>query len=296
MTYSWTGPGGFTSTDKDISGLRSGQYTLLLTDIYNCTATQTFELIEPGRLRMNITAPSGSDGYNIRCAGGKDGVVSVSAVNNVGLVDYMWADGYLGNSRNDLSAGTYKIILSDSNSCLADSTVTLTEPEKIRIAFDVTPATCPEKPDGTIRPAVTGGVPGPDYNYHWDNNSSDRNQMGIREGAYQLTVTDNNRCTVTEGTHVGSLNEICLIIPEAISPNRDNINDVWNIGEIELYPDCEITIYNRWGQMLWKSERGYPTPWDGRSSGRRLPIDSYHYVIELHNGLKPFMGTVTIVR
>ena len=37
-------------------------------------------------------------------------------------------------------------------------------------------------------------------------------------------------------------------------------------------------------------------PWDGRSKGSLLPIDSYHYIIDLHNGTKPILGTVTIVR
>ncbi|MGB8489834.1 MAG: gliding motility-associated C-terminal domain-containing protein, partial [Bacteroidales bacterium] len=84
--------------------------------------------------------------------------------------------------------------------------------------------------------------------------------------------------------------------PEAISPNNDQINDVWNIGGIELYPAARITIYNRWGQGIWESERGYPVPWDGRHNGEDLPVDSYHFVIDLHNGMKPIVGTVTIIR
>jgi gliding motility-associated-like protein len=87
-----------------------------------------------------------------------------------------------------------------------------------------------------------------------------------------------------------------LIIPEAFSPNKDLINDVWEIGNSDLYPLMEITIYNRWGQVVWKSEKGYPVPWDGRSRGSDLPVDSYHYIIELHNGLKPIVGTITIIR
>ena len=87
-----------------------------------------------------------------------------------------------------------------------------------------------------------------------------------------------------------------LSISKAFSPNGDLINDVWNIGNAGLYPDMEITIYNRWGQQIWKSARGYPIPWDGRSRGADLPIDSYHYLIDLHNGTGPIIGTVTIVR
>lgn len=88
----------------------------------------------------------------------------------------------------------------------------------------------------------------------------------------------------------------CLIIPEAFSPNGDLINDVWNIGNIEAYTSVEITVFNRWGQSVWKSGQGYFHPWDGKSNGANLPIDSYYYVIDLHNGSKPIIGNVTIVR
>jgi gliding motility-associated-like protein len=87
-----------------------------------------------------------------------------------------------------------------------------------------------------------------------------------------------------------------LILRKAFSPNSDGINDVWNIGNTSLYPSMEVTIYNRWGQSLWKSGKGYPVPWDGRSNGADLPVDSYHYVIDLHNGSRPLIGVVTIVR
>jgi gliding motility-associated-like protein len=87
-----------------------------------------------------------------------------------------------------------------------------------------------------------------------------------------------------------------LIIHEAFSPDGDLINDVWNIGNSEMYPEMKVTVYNRWGQSVWKSGAGYPEPWDGRGNGADLPIDSYHYIIDLHNGTKPIIGDVTIIR
>jgi len=95
---------------------------------------------------------------------------------------------------------------------------------------------------------------------------------------------------------VCSENKIQLIIHAAFSPNGDLVNDVWNIGNSELYPEIEVTIYNRWGQPVWKSARGYPVPWDGKSTGAPLPVDSYHYVIDLHNAGTLIVGSVTIVR
>lgn len=90
--------------------------------------------------------------------------------------------------------------------------------------------------------------------------------------------------------------ETSLKVPNAFSPNGDGINDVWNITGKESWPDMEVTIFNRWGQAIWKSGRGYPVPWDGRSRGKALPMDSYHYFIELQGRSKTLMGTVTIVR
>ena len=166
----------------------------------------------------------------------------------------------------------------------------------MKLVFDITQPFCPDKPDGEIRTNVTGGVRGTDYFYLWSDNSANRNLSNIPKGIYKVTVTDLNGCSLRDSVKVDPLNETCLIIPNAISPNGDLINDVWNIGLIELYPLMEVKIFNRWGESIWRSARGYPIPWDGTSNGAALPIDSYHYIIDLHNGTKPIIGNVTIVR
>jgi len=88
----------------------------------------------------------------------------------------------------------------------------------------------------------------------------------------------------------------CLKIPTGFSPNGDNINDTWEIGYIELYRSVVIEIFNRWGELIFRSDKGYTNPWDGTFKGRMLPIDSYHYVINLNNGTRAVVGNVTIVR
>jgi len=112
-----------------------------------------------------------------------------------------------------------------------------------------------------------------------------------------VQACEGNKVKITLWVHPGFIyKEDFLEIPDAFSPNGDGINDVWNIIGKDFYPDIEVTIYNRWGQMIWQSGRGYPVPWDGISRVKELPVDSYHYVIDLHNGLKPIVGDVTIVK
>ena len=295
--YTWTGTNGFTSTSKDIFSLKAGDYNLMITDSNLCSATETIRLTEPGKLGMIATlSASNAGGYNINCIGGTTGSIGVEPVNQVGYVNYFWSDGSVDKMRTNLNAGDYGLIITDMNNCHADSVITMTEPDSIKIMFDISKPLCPDMPDGEIRLTVTGGVSGADYSYRWSDNSTERNISNIVRGLYKVSVTDLNGCTVRDSIRIESLNETCLIIPNAISPNSDLINDVWNIDLIELYPQIEIKIFNRWGEPIWRSEKGYPQPWDGRSNGKQLPIDSYHYIIDLHNGSKPIIGNVTIVR
>jgi len=246
---------------------------------------------------MNITlSQSTAGGYNINCAGGKTGTIDITPVNQVGVVEYLWSDGITTRNRTKLGAGDYRLIITDSNMCLADSTMTLTEPDSLTVILTGTAPWCPDKPDGTIHAEVTGGVVGVDYTYKWSNNATTQDVANIPAGIFKVTVSDLNGCSVRDSIRIIPQNETCLIIPNAISPNGDLINDVWNIGLIELYPQIEIKIFNRWGESVWRSEKGYPAPWNGTSNGKPLPVDSYHYIIDFGDGRKVQVGNVTIVR
>jgi gliding motility-associated-like protein len=297
FVYSWTGSNGYNATTKDISGLKAGQYNLVITDKNFCTATETINITEPGKFGMVISLSSSiAGGFNINCTGESTGSISVEPLNQVKTVNYLWADGIFGKKRMNMPAGVYNLILIDANNCHADSAITLTEPEPIEIVLDLSRPFCADKPDGEIRVNVTGGVMVADYQYRWSDNSTGRNLLNIPAGFYQVTVNDLNGCSAKDSVKIEPLNETCLLIPNAISPNGDLINDIWNIGLIELYPEAEIKIFNRWGESVWRSDKGYTRPWDGTSNGSPLPIDSYHYIIDLHNGSKLIIGNVTIVR
>ncbi len=297
IVYSWTGPDGYTSDADGISGLKAGTYTLLITDSNYCTATEIITLTEPGPIGMSfILSSSTAGGFNLNCAGDSLGTIEIAPVNVVNSAQFLWSDGNSDNIRTNLPSGTYSVIITDENNCTASSSTTLTEPDSLRLSFAATQPFCPDKPDGEILLNVTGGVRGTDYYYRWSDNSTNRNLSDIPKGFYKVTVSDMNGCSISDSIAIEPLNETCLIIPNAISPNDDLVNDYWRIGLIELYPQMEIKIFNRWGEILWRSEKGYPQPWDGRSNGKDLPIDSYHYIIDLHNGSKPLIGNVTIVR
>lgn len=87
-----------------------------------------------------------------------------------------------------------------------------------------------------------------------------------------------------------------LVIPNAFTPNGDGINDFWNIKSIEAYPKCIVSVYSRYGTLVYQS-KGYPRSWDGTSGGTPVPTGTYYYIINLNEGdSKPLTGYIAVIR
>ena len=68
-------------------------------------------------------------------------------------------------------------------------------------------------------------------------------------------------------------------IPDAFTPNGDGVNEVWELRGIETYPEAEVTIFNRWGQVIFHSDAGYKQPFNGTFDGQPLPNGTYTYTL-----------------
>jgi gliding motility-associated-like protein len=116
-----------------------------------------------------------------------------------------------------------------------------------------------------------------------------------------LTITDAFGCnSIFSSTLTISnvVSEITQLIPNIITPNNDGQNDIWRLDFIEVYfKTAEITIYNRWGEQLFKST-GYSNAWDGSYKGNPLPVGAYFYTINLNDPKQPdiFKGTITLLK
>lgn len=111
---------------------------------------------------------------------------------------------------------------------------------------------------------------------------------------YFLSATDGT-CTVTDSVTI--VVQELIEIPEAFTPNNDGINDIFRILEIENYPNCIVTIYDRWGQRVFNST-GYTADkwWNGEHGGRLVPSGTYFYVIELRDAEETvYRGPITVI-
>ena len=68
-----------------------------------------------------------------------------------------------------------------------------------------------------------------------------------------------------------------LYAPTAFSPDGDGINDYFNVVGQGL-TNYTIEIYNRWGQMVFKSN-DMSVKWDGNFRNKKAPAGTYVYKV-----------------
>ncbi len=111
---------------------------------------------------------------------------------------------------------------------------------------------------------------------------------------YYVVVYDGNGCVDTAMVTITVVNDYNLQISNTITPNNNGYNDTWYVGNIENYPDNEVTIFNRNGQVIY-NKKGYLNDWDGTYNGSKLPDGTYFYVIKFDNSDVVFKGHVNII-
>lgn len=194
-TYTWnTSP---VQTSAVASGLSAGSYTCLVTDSLGCTESITVTITEPQQaLAINLT-----NLQDINCFGDSTGQLEVNAIGGTANYSYLWNNDNSQNSAiyNNLSAGTYQVVVTDANGCMDSMSYTLTQPlAPLDLSLiQVDPILCNGDANGAITVVANGGTP--IYAYTWLNNTSlvGANITGLDAQNYIGIVTDGNGCTDT---------------------------------------------------------------------------------------------------
>jgi gliding motility-associated-like protein len=301
-SYTWqeitTHRSDFPNKDRLVD-LKPGQYKAIVTDKHNCSAeSETLSVTQPDTLQVQIIPT------HLRCYNDNSGSAVAIVTGGTRPYRYFWQDVLYDSVIHSLSADTYSLVVQDINNCSVKSSIVINQPDSLWVRVQgMKQPYCPATYDGEIKIQANGGIQ--PYEYTWDNGMIGNQITGLREGTYIYVLTDAHGCMVSDTVQLTSQMQDCIDIPKAFSPNGDGINDTWNIlvGDPSnplplsaVYPNAIIEVYNRWGVLVYRSDRGYTKEWNGRSRFKELPPDSYYYSIDLGNGTRKLIGIVSIVR
>lgn len=117
--------------------------------------------------------------------------------------------------------------------------------------------------------------------------------------AYLVVGINENGCRDTASLFVEVLDKDAPPIDpiNTITPNGDGVNDFFVIPELAFYPEHKLSIFNRWGDVVYES-RDYQGEWNGTYNGKELPAGTYLYVLVVEVSGEPYVirKTITVIR
>lgn len=120
--------------------------------------------------------------------------------------------------------------------------------------------------------------------------------VGLNYVVYKISHPECDATSDTLLVDVEDCNEFGSDFPTMITPNGDGNNDLWVLDNLNiLYPDCNVTIFDQWGNSVFTST-GYAKPWDGTFKGKPVPMGTYFYVIQTNGTDKKVLkGNVSVI-
>ncbi|MFK8007335.1 MAG: LamG-like jellyroll fold domain-containing protein [Saprospiraceae bacterium] len=249
-TYLWNDPLG--QTDTTATGLNAGTYTVTVTDDNGCTATANVTLEDPDNLSLTVLDYSAT----VSCTGDTDGFVDISVVGGTTLTGtdytYEWSVG--GFTTQDinppLGAGTYTVTVTDINNCQATTSVTIGEPIVVGSGVTIASAygsgsealSCAGGTDGLIVATATGGDG--DYEYVWNNGSTNDSLINIGAGTYTVTISDGFGCSSTAAVSLTDPPVLSLSATATASSDCNVSNGTIEITASGSTGDLEYSIDN----------------------------------------------------
>ena len=143
---------------------------------------------------------------------------------------------------------------------------------------------------------VTGNVP--PYTFKWDKGYAGDSVSNLSGGDFVVHISDNSAPPKDTTISFSLIYPPCGVsFPRFYTPNSDGINDNWNIGNTEFYPDFLLQVFDRSGQLVHVQRHEY-IPWEGTQLGIRLSEATYYYIFFYDEKIKSRYekGNVTIIR
>ncbi|MGP8217512.1 MAG: PKD domain-containing protein [Bacteroidia bacterium] len=179
------------ATTSSITG-PAGNYSVTITDANGCKDSIKDSITQPSLLTLKATTIPAS------CNGECNGQMETVSAGGTAPYTYNWSNGVSTTtaSISGLCAGTYSVVIADTNGCKADTTgLIVTQPPPLTVTTGTTPAYCYQA-NGEACVTSAGGGTSP-YTYSWNNGATTSCINNVIPATYTAIVTDAKGCPDT---------------------------------------------------------------------------------------------------
>lgn len=215
-TYTWYGDPPLLVSDNVLGPVCAGEYRVLVRDFRGCPYRDTIIIEESIPIHvdqitvLNNTSPCGGPP---NC----NGVAFVDVSGGVPMYNYAFSTtpttSGISNGILELCAGPYTVTVTDARNCSVTTAFEIGGGPMV-VTVETQSTSCPQSCNGTANVVLSNGV-GP-YTYRWSNNpgssTSSSSTVGLCQGNYIVTVTDNNNCTATAQFSINTASSLSVLI------------------------------------------------------------------------------------
>ena len=205
--------GNQTNSTGIFENLEAGTYNIIITDENNCQQSTEATIQEPNAINIDPLQPQ-----NILCAGETSGSLEIISSGGVGIHTYQ-LNGItnLTGVFENLSAGTYDILVTDQNGCTNSLSTEITESQPLEAIFTQGQnALCNGDNTGFFDLDASGGTGNFEFTL-----GNETNQTGLFEnltaGIYEVIISDDNMCTTSIEVEVSEPTAINIVL-ETLQP------------------------------------------------------------------------------
>ena len=172
-------------TTATVKNLLAGNYIVTVSDSLGCRKLDTIGIAQEGGIAVEGQV------VNSHCSEISDGEISVTVLASNGNVVFSWSNGEATPIIENLSVGTYRVTLTDELGCQSVQLYEVKEEPQAQLTSLITQNPCAGQNQASIHLSLQDEN---EYDFIWSDGSTSPNLQDLKEGIYQVTVTDINGC------------------------------------------------------------------------------------------------------
>ncbi len=229
--------GGTLDINNVFSNIGVGSHSVIISDAVGCQFTiNNIDVI--GNTGISITSIIPVD---VNCYGESTGSLTITAPGATQFSINNGTDWFPSNTFNNLTSGTYNVLVSDAGNCQDAQSISISSPTAIAVDSIVTDMLCTVLGNATL--SINGGTS--PYTVQWFDNTTLPSHDNLTNGNYTVTVTDSHSCTFASSVDIGF--------------SSGNMSLQTNISNVSCHGDSSGNI----SLIVQNGELPFIANWDG---------------------------------